>query len=332
MNKDKKQQYFRDWFSARKRWFFIILLWNVLQFLLVWLYRIPLSGYAYFWGLGWIGTLVFVTWDFIRYRKHIRYVQKQSVIFPFQFQVAHSIIEAHYQCLLYECEKQINELDNERKEELAKANDYYALWTHQIKTPISALKLILQKEKPTHEIATMENELFKMERYVDMVLQYQRLQQVEKPFDFAEYSLESLVRQAVKNYAPWFIYRQTSIDIELNQEKIITDKTWFVFVLEQIISNALKYSPKEAIRIFCDDENLIIQDDGMGISPEYLPHIFERGALGNAGHNQRYSTGVGLYLSRNILQSLSLSIRIESAVGIGTKVYITRAIKTFDSD
>ena len=164
-----------------------------------------------------------------------------------------------------------------------------------------------------------------VEQYVQMALQYLRMEKMTSDLVFARYDLDALIRQAVRKYAPLFIRRKIILSYEPVHCEVLTDEKWLVFVLEQILSNALKYTKSGSIHIYLSPDapkTLVIEDTGIGIAPEDLPRIFEKGYTGCNGRADKRSTGIGLYLCRQIMEKLSHTIRIESEMGVGTKVYL----------
>lgn len=217
-----------------------------------------------------------------------------------------------------------------RQEEML---DYYTLWVHQIKTPISAMRLLLQSQEMTDPM--LEMELFKIEQYVEMVLGYLRCESMNADFSFQEYDLDDLVRQAVKKYKKLFILKKISLDYQPLQVKVLTDEKWLVFVLEQVLSNGLKYTVKGKISVYMaerEPKTLVIADTGIGIAPEDVERVFERGFTGNNGRQDKRSTGIGLYLVKKIMTKLSCEVRLESSLGEGTKVYLDLEQKNLEMD
>jgi len=215
---------------------------------------------------------------------------------------------------------------NNRETELS---DFYTMWVHQIKTPIAAMRLLLQTSP--ENITAMKSELFKIERYVDIILGYLRIDDLSSDLLLKQYSLDTLVKQAVKKYTPLFIQSKLSLQLEHLSASVVTDEKWFVFVLEQLLSNAIKYTKKGGIRIFSDTiqtnsaikTTLIIEDTGIGIYPEDLPRIFERSYTGYNGRTDKKASGLGLYLCKKILTKLGHAIAITSVPEQGTRVTIT---------
>ena len=218
---------------------------------------------------------------------------------------ADGLLARDYQQIIASYERQFQEEQIKMEQKYRDMMEYYTMWTHQIKTPIAAMRLLLQEED-TPLSREMQSELFQTEQYVQMALQYLRMEKMTSDLVFARYDLDALIRQDVHC-------------------EVLTDEKWLVFVLEQILSNALKYTKSGSIHIYLSPDapkTLVIEDTGIGIALEDLPRIFEKGYTGCNGRADKRSTGIGLYLCRQIMEKLSHTIRIESEMGVGTKVYL----------
>ena len=210
--------------------------------------------------------------------------------------------------------------DAVRREETAA---YYTAWVHQIKTPIAAMHLTLQGQD-TPEARRLMTELGRVEQYVDMVLTYLRLEEGGSDYVIRTCSVDEVVRAAVRRFAGEFIDRRIALDYAPVEWETVTDGKWLTFVVEQVLSNALKYTGQGgSIRIFREGDDLCIRDTGMGIAPEDLPRVFEMGYTGQNGRRDRQSSGIGLYLCRRICRNLRHGIRVESVAGKGTTVRLT---------
>ena len=235
-----------------------------------------------------------------------------------------SKIEKDYQELLRLLYDSKMSVIYEKDNSLSNMIDYYSLWAHQIKTPIAAMRLILQSEESQANEELLE-QLFRVEQYVEMVLQYLRMESESSDLLIKRYSLDSIVKQAVKKYAKSFIRKKIKLNYEDLSYSVITDEKWLVFVIEQILSNSLKYTSSGSISIYMDKElpdTLVIEDTGIGIQEEDIPRVFEKGFTGYNGRADKKSTGIGLYLCKRIIKKLSHTIAIESTIGKGTKVKI----------
>ena len=207
--------------------------------------------------------------------------------------------------------------------------EYYTLWAHQIKTPIAAMGLLLQDDD-TDRGRELSAELFKIQQYVEMVLQYLRLGSDSTDYLIREVPLEPIVRQAARKYAQLFIRGKVSLNLRPMELKVLTDEKWLGFVVEQVLSNAVKYAPGGAVTVFAEGETLVIRDNGMGIAPEDLPRVFENGYTGCNGRTDKRSTGIGLYLCREICRRLGHRISVASRLGEGTEVRIALGRRTLE--
>lgn len=197
------------------------------------------------------------------------------------------------------------------------AEEYNALWAHQIKTPIAAIRLLNQAGKENQEIM---DQVFRIEQYVEMILNYQRLNSTSSDWVLKRQPLDDIVRHSIRKYAKQFIRKKLSLNYEGTDITVLTDEKWLCFVIEQILSNALKYTKTGGIRIYTEEQRLYICDTGIGIQQSDLPRIFERGYTGYNGRADKKSTGIGLYLCRQICEKLGHGIAVESEVGRGTCV------------
>lgn len=222
-------------------------------------------------------------------------------------------------------------LEQIREDQLAQANlqqrryddmmAYYTLWAHQIKTPIAAMKLQLQNED-TALSRTLSSDLFRIEQYVEMVLMFLRLDADSTDYVIREYDLEAIVRQAVKKFAGEFITRKIRLDFRPLNARVVTDEKWLSFVIEQVLSNALKYTPQGGcVSVFMElPMTLCVRDTGIGIAAEDLPRVFEQGYTGRNGRGDKQATGIGLYLCRRVMKNLGHGIAACSPNGEGTTI------------
>ena len=211
----------------------------------------------------------------------------------------------------------------EEREKLNDLMDYYTLWAHQIKTPIAASSLLVGEIEDKKVKNQLEQELFKIESYVNIVLQYLRLESFHEDLVLKKENLEDLVKEIVKKYAIFFIQKALSLNLHDLDRTIITDKKWFVVILEQVLSNSLKSTSQGGIEIYFQEDTLYIKDSGLGIQDADLLRVFERGFSGYNGRLTQQSSGLGLYLSKKIADELGHQISIASQVGQGTTVMIS---------
>lgn len=260
--------------------------------------------------------------DFVFYYNRHKNLERAGKVLKYrleQLPKPGDLIEEDYQQLiqtLYQ-DKRNSELSKDKS--YSEMIEYYSIWAHQIKTPIAAMRLMLQSDEAAKEELLLE--LSRIDQYVEMVLTYLRLDSGSTDFVMKEYKLERILKEAVKKSAPFFIRKKISLQMEPVNMTVLTDEKWLLFVIEQILSNSLKYSPKGKISIYEEpDKVLVIEDNGIGIAKEDLPRIFEKGFTGYNGREHKKATGIGLYLCKRVLTNLSHSITIDSSPGAGTKV------------
>ena len=291
------------------------------------LYSLPAEAVLYAYALALFFILVLGASRFYRFYK------LHSVLHRMEANITASInelpnptniIESDYKELLLSLNKNRTKLISDYDHRFTDMIDYYTMWAHQIKTPIAAMRLILQSEK-SEQNTELSAQLFKIEQYVEMVLGYMRSENVSSDLVVKRCSLDEIVKQAIKKYSASFIRKKLPLEYTETGLIVLTDEKWLCFVIEQIISNSLKYTTNGKISIYLDNENkntLVIEDTGIGISQEDLPRIGEKGFTGYNGHENKKSTGIGLYLCKKILIKLSHMMTVESVLGEGTKVKI----------
>lgn len=230
-----------------------------------------------------------------------------------------TLAEEDYCEMLKTVLKKFTEYDLTNETEKQNMLDYYTSWVHQIKTPISVMRLEL-KSNDTEENRVLLGELFRIERYVDMVLQYVRLDSNTNDLVIGEYPLDDIIRECIRKYASQFISAKVKLEYEGTDKEVITDRKWLSVIIEQLLSNAVKYAPEGKVEIkVTDDNKLIVEDNGIGIRPEDLPRVFEKGYTGNNGRLGMNSSGLGLYLSKKAADKIKVPISVESELSKGTK-------------
>lgn len=294
--------------------------------LLFFLCHLPWAPVLYALGLCCAMGLCFLIPCFLRYRR--RHLILQGLLQQVGDSVEHlpepsDQIETDYQALLIRISDLKAELTRSADQSRQDMLEYYTMWVHQIKTPIAAMQLILQDEDSAVDGA-LRSELFKIQQYVEMVLCYLRLEGKGSDFVFRVCSLDQVLRQAVRTYAGQFIRKKIRLVYHPTETQVLTDEKWLEFVVEQLLSNALKYTISGSVTISVDAQGcLSIRDTGIGIAAQDLPRIMERGYTGLNGRGEQRSTGIGLYLCSRILKKLGHEITFWSRPGRGTEVRIS---------
>lgn len=335
-----KREEFFAYVRCRAKWFLATVLCGILMAAVLILNHAPNREIGYGALLCLFFVAVVGVWDFMDYRRHFRLLKglESSVIYSLDgLPSGKEPLEREYQFLLELLLEEKMKLENESVYRQRDLTEYYTMWVHQIKTPIAALKLLLEEEGQENEAELSEEQrqlyaekqrneklqqLFEIEQYTEMALHYMRLGSETNDFVLRKVSLDDVIKEAVHKYSRQFIRKKIALSYEAVETVVTTDEKWLEFVLEQLLSNALKYTPSGSIAICVEDGRLVITDTGIGIKQEDLPRVCEKGYTGYNGHADRRSTGIGLYLCNSILKKLGHTLSITSEEGRGTRVAI----------
>lgn len=308
--------------------------------------RIIYGMYLVFWGLifltfylyefsfapffdGWLFTaFVLLVYSVVSFYRSFRKQKQLELLATKDLQLSNLVFlpkaatlsEQTYQEVL----RLVLENKNQEQEELQRKQramlDDFGLWLHQIKTPVAALDLLIQSGQL--DPRTMKNEVFKINEYLQMILNYMRQNLDQADLVFQQLSIEKIIKSVVKKYATFFSQKDLSLQLGNLEGRVYSDQKWLIFILEQVIFNAIKYTENGTISISFSDNQLTIQDTGIGIRSEDLPRVFEKGYTGMNGREQQRASGLGLYLSQEAAEKLGCRLYIESQVKKGTTVTI----------
>lgn len=229
-------------------------------------------------------------------------------------------LEAGYQTALRGMSELLADRDAKAREQQDDLLDYFTMWAHQVKTPLAAMRLLLQSDGQVPR-ADLERELFQTGRYVDMVLGYLRLGSESNDLLLAKTPLDPVIRQSLRRFARMFILKKLTLVYNGTDAAPVTDAKWVGFILEQLLSNAIKYTPPGGtVTVTADGRMLSVADTGAGIRAEDLPRIFEKGYTGCTGHAEPASSGLGLYLCARAAKKLGCTIFAQSEPGQGAEV------------
>ena len=286
----------------------------------------PLAGVVYAGVLVLAGGLIALGMDLPRYVRRHRELQGlldgclyAATVLP----APHGLLEEDWRALLLcaidQSAGQADAHDRDRRDREA----CVALWAHQIKVPLAAMRMLVQSE-PGQTSDRLTAELFKVEQYVEMLLGYQRLTGPTTDFTLRECDVNAVMRASARRFAPLFIEKKLRLNYQETTLHALTDEKWLAFVLEQVLSNAVKYTRRGSVTLRADEaaHTIIVEDTGIGIAPEDLPRVFDHGYTGLNGRRDKRATGLGLYLSRRVLDQLGHTIAIASEPGRGTRVTI----------
>lgn len=347
MTKTQNKPHLTNFIKQNYIWILMIVTMSCIHLLYMYLIGARKQDMVYAAVLDAILLLITVLVGFFRYSSKVKALSnalKRPVEEQAQLPEATDDVEILYHRLLENQSIARSESESSAAVRQSRMRDYYSMWVHQIKTPISAMKLLLEAEREelgqlmcdeepqatltelSDNLDSFEDELFRIEEYVGMALQYQRVSSTENDFVLEKVSLDGVIRDTIKKYAKIMIRRHIGINYSGTKKQVYTDEKWLAFILEQVLSNAIKYTPKGFVTIETAEEKdrffITIKDTGIGIKAEDLPRVFEKGYTGYNGHADKKATGIGLYLCRQMADKLGHTIRMESELGKGTKVWI----------
>ena len=319
----------KSYIKKNLKLYLLLIVFIFIFVLIFYLYNLPFEALFYSGLLCFVAALIVSIIDFNNYRKSyidLKYLESNILNSMEDLPKSLDIRVEYYQKIIERLHNEVEKLkidDNKKMEDLA---DYYSMWIHQIKTPIAAINFLLDNEEI--DVKAFRQELFKIERYVEMVLTYIRLGSETSDYVITSINLDEVVRENIKKYATLFINKKIKLNYVSHETYVISDKKWLGFAFEQLLSNAIKYTKSGGeISINISESKLIIEDNGIGIYEEDLPRIFEQSFTGLNGRYEKKSSGLGLYLCKKTLDKLQHKIEITSEINKGTKVEITFPVK-----
>lgn len=310
-----------------------LLLFFAIFAVVLYLYNIDTGAVLYAAALCAVAGTVISAVHFIYYllkHKTLENISENVTLLTDNLPEPKNLIESDYTQMLQKLQKirteELTRANNSRSESM----DYFTAWVHQIKAPIAAMRLILQSND-TDENKELLSELFRIEQYTQMVLSFFRLDDSTSDFVFENCSLDDIIRSSIRKFAPQFVRRKIGLKYNGTEAAVLTDKKWLAFVLEQLLSNAIKYTDSGCVSISVNDKKILsVSDTGIGIAPEDLPRIFEKGFTGYNGRGDKKSTGLGLYLCKKAADKLSVSVCATSVLGEGSTFYLDLDVKELE--
>ena len=307
-----------NYLKARYKTIIAIFIIYIIFLISFYLYSLPLEAVIYPILLSLFLIIVLGLLDYTAFMQKHHELKNGHLVKPV------TLIDRDYQNIikLLEEEKQQNLLyEQSRYQEMI---DYYTTWVHQIKTPIASMRLTLEKED-SEVSRRIKNNLTSIENYVDMVLAYLRLDSSTNDLVIKEVNLNKIINECVRHFSSDFIHKKIGVEILNCDTMVLSDEKWLTFIIEQLLSNALKYTKEGKISIFYKEYSLHIKDSGIGIDEKDLPRIFENGYTGINGRRDKRASGIGLYLCRRVCQNLGHEISAESTPGKGTTIRLNLA-------
>lgn len=290
------------------------------------LYHLPLRAVLYPAAIcAILGAVCLGISMYQAYKKH-RLLEKLAAgrgnMVRNELPVPESVKEKDYQAIIQKLCMEMQAMEQQYTDSGREMTDYFTIWVHQIKTPIASMRLNLEAED-TRLSQRLKSDLLHIEHYVEMVLTYFKMGSESTDYVFTTVSLDKIIRENIRKLRGDFIIKKLRLVYEPADETVVSDEKWLSFVIEQLLSNALKYTARGSITIALEQpKTLIIRDTGIGIAPEDLPRIFEKGYTGGNGRRDKRASGLGLFLCREICKRLGAEISVTSRIEEGTTVKI----------
>ncbi|MGK0577566.1 sensor histidine kinase [Macrococcus capreoli] len=274
----------------------IAILICTLFFFILFMYNVPVQAYAI--GISIVIFIMLIYWA-VRFTS---YKQEQS-------------LQEQNESLKIENQRLRNDFIHYQSE----VESYFLMWVHQMKTPITASKLLLE-EPDAHAISNVRNEILQIDNYTNLALNYLKLMNQKTDMVFMEVGIDELLRPLIKRYAIQFIHHHTRLHYDKSEAIILTDAKWASIMIEQILNNALKYARGKDVWISFDESSKIlsIRDNGVGINASDLPKIFDKGFSGYNGRLSEKSSGIGLYIVSTISRRLGHKVNATSTLNEGS--------------
>ena len=277
------------------------------------------EGVSFFYvNIVWLALVtVYFSWRFMKDRQTMKAYAKRKGNYM-------AVIHEEYEEQLARRSAQVQE----QKLLVLERQDEFLAWVHEMKSPLTAMQLLMEKIEDNELKERMENEWLRLYLLLDQQLHATRLMTIELDNRIEKVNVKSVIIQEIKALRSWCFEKQIAIELDIEKMTVQSDAKWLGFIVRQILSNAVKYSDVGGeIRVLARmiDEQVVleIQDDGIGIKREDLPRVFRKSYTGTIGRETSAATGMGLYLAKQAADSLHVLLTIESTENIGTSVKIT---------
>ncbi|MCS4487587.1 sensor histidine kinase [Streptococcus sciuri] len=309
------KQFFKEYIV----WYATYLGVMFLFFLNFWLYHLPLIYFANTLALNLVVLVIISLWRYFLFRQKMLVLT--HFVYDSELEDFTDPSDIAYRTVIFKLRHAANQKELEITSQKDNLESLVKMWTHQMKVPLSAISLMAQTDQLTPE--ETKRQVLRLENYLDTLINYIKFKQHQDDFRFERVSARKVVAEVVKKYCTACLAKQLSVTIT-GDTTFKTDKKWLSFALSQIFDNAIKYSHNNAqIKITITETQVTISDDGIGILDEDLPRLFDEGFTGFNGHKYQKATGLGLYMTKQVLDKLNFSIKVTSQIAKGTDVTIS---------
>jgi len=331
---------FTDYLKDMKSWILFFLGMLGLADIILWLDQgiaVEFIAVLYFNVLLLLFFAVFLVW---RYRVEMDYVKKLSALIEERMNEWHEALPEPIFIRDQVVNESLAQLKSSFAKELSRAKevnvtsgDYVAAWVHEVKAPLTAMKLIIDANRNERGMRKIESDWLRIHLLIDQQLSISRLPTLEVDYILVKTSLQKLVTAEVREIASWCLEKNIAVEFEGDDLDVVTDSKWSRFIIRQLLTNAVKYSPVNGIIIISINvkatgyAELVIKDEGPGIPMHDLPRVFDKGFTGGTGRLHNAATGLGLYLANTVASKIGITLGIKSEVAHGTAMHMTFSIE-----
>ncbi|WP_440832197.1 sensor histidine kinase [Paenibacillus sp. 22594] len=331
--------------NDRKSWILFYLLSLLFVDLLIWIdtgIAIRHDSLLYLNLLLILAMAVFLGW---RFRKETKHAQALALLaeeihegWVEALPSAHFLQENAANQLLRVVERWYMHKLSDNQTTQAVEQDYIAAWVHEVKTPLTAVKLMLDANRENPALRQIEPEWLRVHLLIDQQLYISRLPSLESDYVLEETGIQRLAAKELRELASWCVEKNIAAGFEGEEIRVRTDSKWCRFIIRQLLTNAVKYSPEGGMihlstKLTPEGQvRLTIRDEGPGIAPHDLPRVFDKGFTGGNGRMYNAATGMGLYLAQTVASKIGIALTVQSVPPPGTVVQMTfTAINAFES-
>jgi len=327
---------FVGYLKDMKSWILFFLGMLGLADIILWLDQgiaVEFIAVLYFNVLLLLFFVVFLVW---RYRVEMDYVKKLSTLVEERMDEWHEALPEPILIRDQVVNESLAQLKSSFAKELSRvkevngtSGDYVASWVHEVKAPLTAMKLIIDANRNERGMRKIESDWLRIHLLIDQQLSIARLPTLETDYVLVKTSLQKLVTAEVRELASWCLEKNIAVEFEGTDLDVVTDSKWSRFIIRQLLTNAVKYSPVNGIIIISINlkatgyAELVIKDEGPGIPMHDLPRVFDKGFTGGTGRLYNAATGLGLYLANTVASKIGITLGIKSEVAHGTAMHMT---------
>ncbi|CAH1230874.1 Sensor histidine kinase GraS [Paenibacillus allorhizoplanae] len=316
----------KTYLRERLSWLGMFLFGQILLLLIAYLdHSIPFQSVLY---IVFLSTILFIIFLIIRYHKETAFMKRlndwETSLDVSGFADAASPFEKIIEAALVNQTEQLHQTASRQQIALEQEKDELLSWIHEVKTPLTAMHLMIGRLDNDRAKASITFEWLRIHHLLDQQLHQLRLPSIDNDLYIEKVQIEDLLYAEIKSLQSWCIQKGMGFDVLLDATQVLSDAKWLAFILRQLLTNAVKYSnnfsPDIIVRSFTDQEHTVLEvtDFGRGIDAKDLPRIFDKGFTSTTWHQDSAATGMGLYLARKAADTLHIQITVHSEVGVGT--------------